>query len=182
MENRNLRVLLSAEEIAVRVEEMGKQISADYGDEEVLLVCVLRGAAIFAADLCRQLKGSNIILDFISVSSYGASTSSSGVVRFLKDLEESVESRHVLVVEDIVDTGLTLQYLLDNLRSRQPLSLKSCTLLDKPSRRRVQIEADYCGFKIDDLFVVGYGLDYDQKYRQLPDISVLENGEANLQD
>ncbi|HSL93498.1 MAG TPA: hypoxanthine phosphoribosyltransferase [Bacillota bacterium] len=173
MDRNEMRVLLDASEIASRVRDMGAQISRDYGDEEVLLVCVLRGAAIFAADLARQLYNNNVILDFISVSSYGTATSSSGVVRFLKDLEESVEGRHVLVVEDIVDTGLTLKYLLENLQSRQPRSLKSCTLLDKPSRRRVPIEADYCGFSIDDLFVVGYGLDFAQKYRQLPNICVL---------
>lgn len=174
MTSQEMRVLIGASEIAQRVKEMGEQISRDYGDEEVLLVCVLRGAAIFAADLARHLSVNDVVLDFISVSSYGAATSSSGVVRFLKDLEESVEGRHVLVVEDIVDTGLTLKYLLENLQSRQPRSLKSCTLLDKPSRRRVPIEADYCGFSIDDLFVVGYGLDYAQKYRQLPDICVLQ--------
>lgn len=174
MTSQEMRVLIGASDIAQRVKEMGEQISRDYGDEEVLLVCVLRGAAIFAADLARHLSVNDVVLDFISVSSYGAATSSSGVVRFLKDLEESVEGRHVLVVEDIVDTGLTLKYLLENLQSRQPRSLKSCTLLDKPSRRRVPIEADYCGFSIDDLFVVGYGLDYAQKYRQLPDICVLQ--------
>ena len=174
MDKHEMRVLIDATDIARRVGELGQQISHDYGDEEVLLVCVLRGAAIFAADLARHLAGNNVVLDFISVSSYGSATSSSGVVRFLKDLEESVEGRHVLVVEDIVDTGLTLKYLLENLQSRQPRSLKSCTLLDKPSRRRVPIEADYCGFAIDDLFVVGYGLDFAQKYRQLPNICVLQ--------
>ena len=165
-------VLIHSETIAARVKELGRMISADYGQEEVLLVCVLRGAAIFAADLCRHIS-SDVVLDFIAVSSYGASTSSSGVVRFLKDLDESVEGRHVLVVEDIVDTGLTLKYLLENLRSRNPLSLKSCTLLDKTSRRLVPIVADYCGFAIEDRFVVGYGLDFDQKYRHLPDVCVL---------
>ena len=143
----------------------------------MLLVCVLRGAAIFAADLCRHIN-TDVVIDFIAVSSYGASTSSSGVVRFLKDLEESIEGRHVLVIEDIVDTGLTLKYLLDNLQSRRPQSLKSCTLLDKPSRRKVSIQADYCGFAIEDLFVVGYGLDFDQRYRNIPDISVLGIEEA----
>ncbi|MBS4053902.1 MAG: hypoxanthine phosphoribosyltransferase [Thermaerobacter sp.] len=167
----DLRVLLSEEEIATRVEAMGRQISADYEGEELLLVVVLRGAAIFAADLCRHISTKSV-LDFISVSSYGSATSTSGVVRFLKDLEESVEGRHVLIVEDIVDTGLTLTYLLENLRSRKPKSLRSCTLLDKPSRRRVSIVPDYLGFTIDDLFVVGYGLDFEQYYRNLPNICV----------
>ncbi len=112
------------------------------------------------------------MLDFIAVSSYGSSTSSSGVVRFLKDLDESVEGRHVLIIEDIVDTGLTLTYLMENLKSRHPLSLRTCTLLDKPSRRRVNIRPDYVGFTIDDLFVVGYGLDWNQRYRNLADICI----------
>ncbi|MBT9135188.1 MAG: Hypoxanthine phosphoribosyltransferase [Firmicutes bacterium] len=167
----SLRVLIPREEIAARVAAMGRQISADYAGKELLLVVVLRGAAVFAADLCRHLT-TQTVLDFISVSSYGSATSTSGVVRFLKDLEESVEGRHVLIVEDIVDTGLTLNYLLENLRTRKPASLVSCTLLDKPSRRRVDIQPDYLGFTIDDLFVVGYGLDFDQYYRNLPDICV----------
>ncbi|MBT9152996.1 MAG: Hypoxanthine phosphoribosyltransferase [Firmicutes bacterium] len=167
----SLRVLIPREEIAARVAAMGRQISADYAGKELLLVVVLRGAAVFAADLCRHLTNQTV-LDFISVSSYGSATSTSGVVRFLKDLEESVEGRHVLIVEDIVDTGLTLNYLLENLRTRKPASLVSCTLLDKPSRRRVDIQPDYLGFTIDDLFVVGYGLDFDQYYRNLPDICV----------
>ncbi|MBS3939302.1 MAG: hypoxanthine phosphoribosyltransferase [Peptococcaceae bacterium] len=167
----SLRVLIPREEIAARVAAMGRQISADYAGKELLLVVVLRGAALFAADLCRHLT-TQTVLDFISVSSYGSATSTSGVVRFLKDLEESVEGRHVLIVEDIVDTGLTLNYLLENLRTRKPASLVSCTLLDKPSRRRVDIQPDYLGFTIDDLFVVGYGLDFDQYYRNLPDICV----------
>jgi len=148
---------------------MGEMISLDYRGQEVLLVIVLRGAALFAADLCRHITA-DVVLDFIAVSSYGSSTSTSGVVRFLKDLDESVEGRHVLIVEDIVDTGLTLAYLSENLRSRNPQSLKTCALLDKPSRRRVDIRPDYTGFTIDDLFVVGYGLDFDQRYRHLPDI------------
>jgi hypoxanthine phosphoribosyltransferase len=173
VEKDNLKILISADHIAAKVAALGEQISTDYRGQEILLICVLRGAIIFAADLCRHITP-DVVIDFIAVSSYGASTSSSGVVRFLKDLDESVEGKHVLIVEDIVDTGLTLRYLLDNMASRKPLTLKTCTLLDKPSRRRVSIEADYCGFSIDDLFVVGYGLDYDQRYRNLPDICVLE--------
>jgi len=169
----SLRVLIPREEIAGKVAALGKQISADYNGKELLLVVVLRGAALFAADLARNITN-QAVLDFISVSSYGSATTSSGVVRFLKDLEESVEGRHVLIVEDIVDTGLTLNYLLENLRSRKPASLRTCTLLDKPSRRKVDIRPDYLCFTIGDLFVVGYGLDYDQYYRNLPDICVHE--------
>jgi len=176
MHRLNLNVLIPRNEIAEKVAEMGRQISKEYAGEQILLVTVLRGAALFASDLCREIQG-DVVLDFIAVSSYGSSTTTSGVVRFLKDLDESVEGRHVLIVEDIIDTGLTLTYLLENLRSRNPKTIKTCTLLDKPSRRRVDIKPDYCGFTIDDLFVVGYGLDYDQSFRNLPDICV--HKEAN---
>lgn len=169
----DLKVLIPRTDIADKVREMGEKISADYQGQEVLLIVVLRGAALFAADLCRHITA-DVVLDFIAVSSYGSSTSTSGVVRFLKDLDEVVENRHVLIVEDIIDTGLTLNYLLENLRSRNPRTIKTCTLLDKPSRRRVDIRPDYLGFTIDDLFVVGYGLDFDQHYRNLPDICVHE--------
>ncbi|MBT9176879.1 MAG: Hypoxanthine phosphoribosyltransferase [Firmicutes bacterium] len=175
MQQLDLRVLIPRQDIADKVQEMGEIISRDYGGQEVLLVVVLRGAALFAADLCRHIRA-DVVLDFIAVSSYGSSTSSSGVVRFLKDLDESVEGRHVLIIEDIVDTGLTLTYLLENLKSRHPLSLRTCTLLDKPSCRRVNIRPDYVGFTIDDLFVVGYGLDWDQRYRHLPDICIHQEG------
>lgn len=171
MQQLDLRVLIPRQDIAAKVREMGEAVSRDYHGQEVLLVVVLRGAALFAADLCRHIS-TDVVLDFIAVSSYGSSTSTSGVVRFLKDLDESVEGRHVLVVEDIVDTGLTLTYLIENLKSRRPMSLKTCALLDKPSRRRVNIRPDYVGFTIDDLFVVGYGLDWDQRYRHLPDICI----------
>jgi len=177
MQQLDLRVLIPRQEIAAKVQEMGEAVSRDYQGQEVLLVVVLRGAALFAADLCRHIS-TDVVLDFIAVSSYGSSTSTSGVVRFLKDLDEAVEGRHVLVVEDIVDTGLTLTYLIENLKSRRPASLKTCALLDKPSRRRVNIRPDYVGFTIDDLFVVGYGLDWDQRYRHLPDICIHQEGEA----
>ncbi|MGI6345101.1 MAG: hypoxanthine phosphoribosyltransferase [Bacillota bacterium] len=166
-------ILITREEIAAKVAELGRQISRDYEGEEFLAVVVLKGAIIFAADLLRQIDG-NVVMDSIAVSSYGASTQSSGVVRFLKDLDESIEGRHVMVVEDIIDTGLTLKYLIENLLSRKPKSLKICTLLDKPSRRQVDIVPDYCGFQIPDRFVVGYGLDFAQRYRQLPDVGVLK--------
>lgn len=167
------RILIPRDEIAAKVAELGQQISADYEGQEVLAICVLKGAIIFTADLLRQLTV-NVALDSISVSSYGHSTRSSGVVRFLKDLDESIEGRHVLVIEDIIDTGLTLKYLTENLWSRKPKSLKVCTLLDKPSRRQVDLKPDYVGFSIPDSFVVGYGLDYAQRYRQLPDVGILK--------
>ena len=169
------QVLLTEEQIRARVAELGAQISQDYAGKELMLVCILKGANIFLADLCRQIT-LPLSYDFVAVSSYGADTKSSGVVRILKDLDESVESKHVLVVEDIVDTGLTLRlsYLLENLRSRRAASVKICTLLDKPSRRRVEVPVDYCGFTVEDRFVVGYGLDYAGLYRNLPYIGVLK--------
>lgn len=169
------QILLSEQEIARRVAEMGAQISLDYAGKELMLVCILKGANIFLADLVRQIT-LPLSYDFVAVSSYGADTKSSGVVRILKDLDESVESKHVLVIEDIVDTGLTLRlsYLLENLRSRRAASVKICTLLDKPSRRRMDVPVDYFGFNIEDRFVVGYGLDYAGKYRNLPYIGVLK--------
>jgi len=168
-----LHTVLSEEEIAQRVRELGADISADYGDEPVLLVAVLRGAAIFVADLARAID-SPVELDFMAVSSYGSSTKSSGVVRILKDLDETIEGRHVLVAEDILDTGLTLKYLLKNLASRKPKSLEIVALLSKTGKQRVPIQCKYTGFDIADEFVVGYGLDYAEKYRNLPYIGVLK--------
>ncbi|SMB99904.1 hypoxanthine phosphoribosyltransferase [Thermanaeromonas toyohensis ToBE] len=167
------QVLVTGEQIKQRVKELGEAISRDYEGKDLLVVGILKGAIIFLADLVREIT-IPITLDFMAVSSYGSGTSSSGVVRILKDLEVPVEDKHVLIVEDIVDTGLTLKYLLDNLRARQPLSLKCCTILDKPERRLVDVQIDYRGFCIPDYFVVGYGLDYNQKYRHLPDICVLK--------
>jgi hypoxanthine phosphoribosyltransferase len=168
-------VLLTEEQLKTRVAEMGAQISQDYAGKELMLVCILKGANLFLADLVRQIS-LPISYDFVAVSSYGADTKSSGVVRILKDLDESVESKHVLVVEDIVDTGLTLRlsYLLENLRSRRAASVKVCTLLDKPARRRVDVPVDYQGFEVKDQFVVGYGMDYQGKYRNLPYIGLLK--------
>lgn len=169
------QVLLTEEQIAVRVAELGAQISRDYAGKDLMLICILKGANIFLADLARQIS-IPVSYDFVAVSSYGADTKSSGVVRILKDLDESVESKHVLVVEDIVDTGLTLRlsYLLENLRSRRAASVKVCTLLDKPARRRMDVPVDYYGFKVEDQFVIGYGLDYQGRYRNLPYIGVLK--------
>jgi len=167
------RVLLNAEQLAKRIEEIGAEITADYAGKEILMIGVLRGAVVFMADLARAIKVP-VAIDFMAVSSYGNGTSSSGVVRILKDLDEHIEGKHVLVVEDIIDSGLTLNYLLDNLKSRKPASLKLCTLLNKPERRKVQVNIDYNGFNVPDYFVVGYGLDYAEKYRNLPFIGILK--------
>lgn len=168
-------VLITEEQLAVRIAELGAQISRDYAGKELMLVCILKGATLFLGDLVRQIS-LPVSYDFVAVSSYGADTKSSGVVRILKDLDESVESKHVLVVEDIVDTGLTLRlsYLLENLRSRRAASVKVCTLLDKPSRRRVDVSVDYRGFEVQDQFVVGYGMDYQSRYRNLPYVGLLK--------
>ena len=165
--------ILSTEQIQERVAELGDEISRDYVDEPILLIAVLRGAALFVADLARSIS-SPVELDFMAVSSYGSSTKSSGVVRILKDLDEGIEGRHVLVIEDILDTGLTLKYLLKNLASRSPKSLEVCTLLSKEGKQRVPISCKYVGFSIPDEFVVGYGLDYAERYRNLPYIGVLK--------
>ncbi len=165
-------VMISDEQIQARVRELGAQISADYEGKTVLLVAVLRGAAIFLADLSRAMTVP-VELDFMAVSSYGSSTKSSGVVRILKDLDEQIEGRHVLVVEDILDTGLTLKYLLKNLASRKPASLEVVTLLNKEGKQRVPISCKYSGFSVPDEFVVGYGLDFAERYRNLPYIGVL---------
>lgn len=166
-------VILPENVIRQRVAEMGAQISADYGGEPILLIAVLRGATLFVADLAREIT-SPVELDFMAVSSYGSSTKSSGVVRIIKDLDEGIEGRHVLVVEDILDTGLTLKYLLKNLASRKPASLEVATLLSKDGKQRVPIDCKYIGFDIPDEFVVGYGLDYSERYRNLPYIGVLK--------
>jgi hypoxanthine phosphoribosyltransferase len=166
-------IIFTEDELQAKVAELGAQISADYGDEPVLLIAVLRGAAIFVADLARHIS-SPVELDFMAVSSYGSSTKSSGVVRILKDLDETIEGRHVLVCEDILDTGLTLKYLLKNLASRKPRSLEVVALLSKEGKQRVPISCKYVGFDVPDEFVVGYGLDYAERYRNLPYVGVLK--------
>ncbi|WP_277293373.1 hypoxanthine phosphoribosyltransferase [Veillonella montpellierensis] len=169
------KVLLSEEEIKKRVQELGEAISQDYKGEELVLVCVLKGAVVFYTDLIRAIGNDvDVLLDFISCSSYGNGTVSSGEVRIMKDLDRSVEGKHVLVVEDIVDTGTTLHYLLDNLKARQAKSVKLATLLNKPERRKVEVHVDYNGFTVPDYFVIGYGLDYAERYRQLPYIGILK--------
>jgi len=167
------RVLISEGEIRGKVRELGGRITRDYEGECPLLIGVLKGASLFIADLVRTIS-LPLQLDFISISSYGPDTQSSGVVRILKDLDESITGRHVIIVEGIVDTGLTVSYLVRNLSAREPKSLKICTLLDKPARRIVEVKIDYKGFEIPDYFVVGYGLDYNQRYRNLPFIATLK--------
>jgi len=167
-------ILITEEELQARIAELGKAISADYQGKDLLAVCILRGAAIFLSDLIRQITVPHE-MDFMAVSSYGGTrTESSGVVRILMDLKTSIEGRDVLIVEDIVDTGLTLSYIIANLKTRRPASLRACVLLNKYERRKVPVPLDYVGFDIPDKFVVGYGLDYDEKYRNLPFIGVLK--------
>ena len=167
------KVLLSEEQLSQKIAELGEEISKDYQGKEIVAICVLKGATLFMADLARAVKVP-MALDFMAVSSYGNGTSTSGTVRILKDLDNSIEGKHVLVVEDIIDSGVTLKYLLKNLKSRKPASIKLCTLLNKPERRRVEVDIDYCGFTVPDYFLVGYGLDYAEKYRNLPFIGILK--------
>lgn len=169
----HIRVLLSEEEVDKRIKEIGEQISRDYAGKQVHLVCVLKGGSFFLCELAKRISVP-VSLDFMSVSSYGNDTKSSGVVKIVKDLDESLKGKNVIVVEDIVDSGRTLSYLLEMLKDRGPESLRLCTLLDKPDRRVIDVDVDYTGFQIPDEFVVGYGLDYDQRYRNLPYIGVVE--------
>jgi hypoxanthine phosphoribosyltransferase len=165
-------ILLDSNTIQNRIQEMGRTITDDYQDRNPHLIGVLKGATLFHADLVRAIR-LDVSFDFIAVGSYGAGIKSSGEVRILKDLDESVEGKDVLLIEDILDTGLTLHYLLENLRSRSPRSLRIAALLSKPSRREIEVHADYIGFEVPDKFVVGYGLDYNQRYRNLPYICEL---------
>ena len=168
-------VLITQKDIERRVKELGVEISGNYPlDADLIMVCILRGAVIFMADLARQIE-QVVAFDFMDVCSYGSSVESSGVVRIIKDLEEDITNRHVLIVEDIIDTGTTLKYVLDILKTRNPLSIEVVTLLDKPDRRlEKKVNVDYNGFSIPDKFVVGYGLDYAQRFRNLPYIAVLK--------
>jgi len=168
------KTLISEQDIQARIRSLAAEIEADYPREDgVHLVAILKGGFMFMADLVRAMS-ERVTMDFMAVSSYGKSTTSSGQVRVLKDLDSNVEGRNIILVEDIVDTGLTLHYLQELLRARAPKSLKTACLLSKPSRRKVDVEVDYIGFTIEDHFVVGYGLDYAEKYRNLPHIAVLE--------
>lgn len=167
------RTLLSTEQLQQRIKELGAEISRDYAGKEVVVVGVLKGSVLFFADLIRQID-LPLTCDFLGLSSYGAGTETSGVVRITSDLAKSVEGKHVLVVEDIVDTGLTMQFLLDNLATRRPASVKICALLEKPARAKVKIPIAYKGFVIADEFVVGYGLDFDERLRNIPFIGVMK--------
>ena len=162
-----INILIDEEKIDKRVREIAEQISIEYGSEPVLLLCILKGSAFFSCELAKRIT-SPVFMDYMSVSSYGSGTVSSGKVRIIKDMDEDIAGKNVIIVEDIVDSGRTLAYLKNLLESRKPRSLKICTLLDKPERREVDVDIDYNGFEVPDLFVVGYGLDYDQKYRNLP--------------
>lgn len=166
------KILVSNAEIAKRADEIAAQINADYKGKPILVVGILRGASIFLADIFKRLEG-DVELDFMSLSSYGSGTNSSGEVKMIKDLSEPVDGKNVLIIEDIIDTGITLSYLIKVLEARNPESIKLCALLDKPSRRKVELKGDYIGFEIPDEYVVGYGLDYAEKYRNLPDVCVL---------
>ncbi len=168
-----ISVLLTEEEVDLKIKEIGEQISKDYAGRTVHLVCILKGGAFFMCELAKRISVP-VTMDFMSVSSYGDDTQSSGVVRIAKDLDEALLDKNVIVVEDIVDSGRTLSYLLNILNERKPASLALCTLLDKPERRVVDVNVNYTGFQIPDEFVVGYGLDYAQKYRNLPYIGVVE--------
>lgn len=169
----HVEVLLSEEEVDAKIKEIGEQISKDYAGKEVHLICVLKGGSFFLCELAKRITVP-VSLDFMSVSSYGSSTKSSGVVRIVKDLDEPLKDKHVIVVEDIVDSGRTLSYLLEMLKDRHPADIKLCTLLDKPERRVTDVKVDYTAFQIPDEFVVGYGLDYDQRYRNLPYIGIVK--------
>ena len=172
-----IRVLLTEEEVDRRIGEIAEQISRDYAGQEVHLICILKGGVFFTCELAKRLTVP-VTMDFMSVSSYGGGTESSGIVKLVKDLDESLEGKNVLIVEDIIDSGRTLAYLIDVLNQRKPAEIRLCTLLDKPERRvKKQVKVDYVCFTIPDEFVVGYGLDYDQKYRNLPYIGVVEQDE-----
>jgi hypoxanthine phosphoribosyltransferase len=168
--------MISEAEVTKRIEEMGREISEDYAGKQIHLICILKGGVFFMCELAKRISVP-VSMDFMSVGSYGDGTTSSGVVRIVKDLDESLEGKDVLVVEDIIDSGRTLYYLLDVLKKRHPNSMKLCTLLDKPDRRVRDVRVDYVGFEIPDEFVVGYGLDYAQKYRNLPYIGIVEGVE-----
>lgn len=165
-------ILLTREQIASRVRELGAEITRQFQDKPLLVVCILKGSCVFFSDLIREIE-LPVQIDFMSLSSYGAGTESSGFIQVRKDLDQDIAGKHVLIVEDIVDSGNTLSHLKEMLKTRNPASVSVVTLLDKPARRKVNLTPDYCGFTIEDAFVVGYGLDYAEKYRNLPDVGIL---------
>ena len=173
MSANTLRLLLSSQQIQKRIQEMGAQIDKDYPEGALHLVCILKGACFFLADLARAIER-DVVIDFMGISSYGRGTTTSGAVKLTKDLDQAVENAHVLLVEDIVDTGLTLNYLMNVLQQRKPRSIRIAALLDKPERRQRPVKVSYVGFEIPDEFVVGYGLDFGERYRNLQDVCVLE--------
>lgn len=170
----NIRVMIPEKDVDAKIREIAAQITKDYEGKEVRLICILKGSVFFTCELAKRIE-LPVTLDFMSVSSYGDGTESTGRVKIVKDLDENIEGKDVIVIEDIIDSGRTLSHLLEVLKVRKPASVKLCTLLDKPDRRVVDVKVDYCGFQIPDEFVVGYGLDYAQKYRNLPYIGVVEN-------
>lgn len=167
------KILFTEEQLQKKVKELGNQIANDYKDKDLLVIGILKGSNIFMSDLVRKIN-IPLQMDFMDVSSYGNATESTGVVRIIKDLECAIDGRDILIVEDIIDSGLTLRYLKDMLLSRNPRSVKICTLLDKPTRRKQQVEIDYLGFEVPDEFIVGYGIDYAEKYRNLPVVAILK--------
>lgn len=173
MNNDIKEILIDEDILQSKVRELGMKITKDYRGKDLHLICVLKGAVIFLSDLMKRIE-LPLDIDFMAISSYGSGTKSSGVVRILKDLDAGIEGKDVLIVEDIIDSGLTLSYLMENLKARGPKSVEICTILDKPSRRNINLDIKYTGFQVPDEFVVGYGLDYDEKYRNLPYIAVLK--------
>ena len=171
-----IKVLVSEQDVDARIEQLGRQISEDYAGKQVHLICILKGGVFFMCELAKRITVP-VSMDFMSVSSYGDGTTSSGIVKIAKDLDESLEGKEVIIVEDIIDSGRTLYYLMEVLQQRKPNSMKLCTLLDKPERRVKEVKVDYVGFNIPDEFVVGYGLDYAQKYRNLPFVGIVEGAE-----
>ena len=173
MAEQSRRILFSREKIATEVRRLGREISADFGDQEIMLVGVLKGSFLFIADLIREIESPTVV-DFVRLASYGSGTQTSGIIEFRKELEMPIRDRNVIIVEDIVDSGYTLECLYNKLLLQQPRSLKICTMIDKRARREVEIDADYVGISMDDGFIIGYGLDHDERYRNLPDIYVVE--------
>lgn len=173
MEKHHIEVMLTEEVVDARIKELGEQISRDYAGKSVHLICILKGSVYFTCELAKRITVP-VTMDFMQCSSYGASTKSSGIVRIVKDLDEMIMGKDVIIIEDIIDSGRTLKHLKNLLEQRQPASLRICTLLDKPDRRVTEVPVEYVGFQIEDKFVVGYGLDYDQQYRNLPYIGVVE--------